>query len=424
MKTAELRNDKIIKRWLSGKRATEETTKSYLQSMHFFTDFVGKAPDELITEAEEEEESGKRMRLREVFSYLLDFREDQEKKRLAPKTIATRMAAVMSFYDYYNIQLPTLPKSLQKAKTQMKRKAIPTKEDIREVLKHANLRDRTIALVGVSSGLSVIDIASLKISDFKNGYDPETGITTLHIVRTKTQYEFYTFLSPEASKAVLDYLDWRNHQGECEKVTSDNGYLFISDCIQEIYRTTKKEEYRKMSRNAILKKYRALNKDAGKDAGFNEYNVVRSHNMRRFLNSTLLANSASIFFTDFILGHELDQTREAYFRADPASLKAEYSKYIPYITIEKQFDPSDSLEFKQMQHENERLARITAKTAVERDELQDLRAELDEMKKRELEKAKLEEVSNKAQQAIYKALIYDPNFLEEFAELLDKRNKK
>lgn len=225
MKAEELRNDKLIKRWLAAKRATVETAKGYVQSMQMYTEYVKKTPTELILEAEEEIKAGLNMRERNIELYLIDFREDQEKKKLAPKTVVTRLAAVMSFYTYYNIQLPVLPKSVKKAKPELKRKAIPTKDDIREILKFADLRDRAMILIGVSSGLSVIDIANLKVSDFRKGYDPETDVTTLHIERTKTNYEFYTFLSPEASRAVIDYLDWRNRQEPGKQVTTDVGYF-------------------------------------------------------------------------------------------------------------------------------------------------------------------------------------------------------
>jgi integrase len=348
MKAIELRNDKFIKRWLSGKRATQETAKSYVQSMQMFTEFVSKTPEELILEAEAEIKAGLLMRERNIDLYLIDFREAQENQNLAATTVMTRLAAVMSFYKYYNIQLPILPRSIRKAKPELKRKAIPKKDDIREILKFADIRDRAMLLIGVSSGLSIVDIANLKIGDFKHGYDPVTKITTLHIVRTKTNYEFYTFLSPEASKAVNDYLDWRNRQEDGKKVTTDNGYLFITYEIPPEYRTTKKEEYRKLNKKALIERYRDLNGASGQKAEFGEYNLIRSHNMRRFLNSTLLANSASIFFVDFILGHELDATRSAYFRADPDSLKEEYKKYIPFITIEKSLDISESEDFKRM----------------------------------------------------------------------------
>jgi integrase len=154
MKVNELKDDKIIRDWLSGIKATDNIKQSYLASMQLFTGYTKKKPLQLIEEAEAEIRAGLLMREREITSYLRDFRESLEKKEFAPLTIKSRMTSICSFYKSYNIQLPVIPKSTIKAKPQLKRKKIPTKEDIREVLKFCDPLERAIVLVGVSSGLS------------------------------------------------------------------------------------------------------------------------------------------------------------------------------------------------------------------------------------------------------------------------------
>ena len=90
-----------------------------------------------------------------------------------------------------------------------KHKEIPTKEDLQEVLKVCDTMEKAILLVGASSGLSANEIINLKVKDFNRGYDPKTGITTLDLRRGKVDFDFITFLSPEASKAVQEYLTYR-----------------------------------------------------------------------------------------------------------------------------------------------------------------------------------------------------------------------
>jgi hypothetical protein len=91
--------------------------------------------------------------------------------------------------------------------------------------------------VGVSSGLSTNEIIQLTVKQFKDGYDPETKITTLPLRRAKVKFDFITFLSPEASQSVWDYLDYRNRktkdnrekrisQLEKQKVFSESDFLF------------------------------------------------------------------------------------------------------------------------------------------------------------------------------------------------------
>jgi len=89
MKVNELKDDKIIRDWLSGIRATDNTKQSYLASMQLFTGYTKKKPLQLIEEAEAEIRAGLLMREREITSYLRDFRESLEGKELAPLTIKT-----------------------------------------------------------------------------------------------------------------------------------------------------------------------------------------------------------------------------------------------------------------------------------------------------------------------------------------------
>ena len=80
------------------------------------------------------------------------------------------------------------------------------------------------------------------------------------------------------------------------------------------------------------------------------------------------------------MGHALDDTRAAYFRADTEKLKEIYKKYIPFITIEKALDPEQHPDFIRLKNESETYARAAANAAVERNELIELRAEMEKMK--------------------------------------------
>ncbi len=399
MLTSELKSNRIIKTWFSGIKASDSTKKAYLQGMQGYTEYTQKSPIELIEEAEKEIKSGFLMRERSILTYLMEYREGLESQELAPLTVKSRMTGVYSFYRFYHIDLPTLPKATVNARPELKRKKIPTKDDIRGILKYADPLERALILVGVSSGLSAVDISNLRVSDFLSGYDEKTCITTLHLVRQKMNYEFYTFLTPEASRAVLDYIDWRGRtaknegrkrdlQLEKQHITTPNGYLFVSRAIPDSYFTTKnekeREKLRQLDERSLVVIYQRLNEEARASAGYGDYNLIRSHNMRRFFNSTLLAEHASIFFVDFLLGHKLDATHEAYYRADPKSLKDEYTKYIPYLTIEKPLDIAASADWQRIVAENEKLRLETARHIVERNELQDLRNEIQSLREERL----------------------------------------
>ena len=320
MKYNELKEDPYIKNWLSGIGAKPNTRAIYTDSMRAYTEFLQKTPKQIIDESEEDIASGKIMRKRKIVADLREFREHLESSDLAPMSIKGRLTGIRSFYKFNEIQLPVLPRSTTIARPQMKHREIPTKEDIQEVIAISDPLEKAIVLTGVSSGLSVNEISNLQVKEFMDGYDKETEITTLHLIREKVNYEFYTFLSPEASRAIWAYIEFRNRTSEKkdsvrqeqllkQKISYDSrgnptGYLFIGRYISKEYLTAGKgaEELRKLDTKAIQKIYRELSERARKSNPSGEWNVIRSHNMRKFFNNALLGNRAELFFTDFLNG--------------------------------------------------------------------------------------------------------------------------
>jgi len=163
MESTELKDNVEIQNWFSRIKASGNTKQSYLQALKAFTEMAGKAPEQLILEAEAEVRGGKLMRERTIWIYLPKFRESLEAQELAPLTIKSRMTGVCSFYKSNNIELPVLPKSLGRARPQKKRRDIPTKEQIQAVLKFCDPLEWVLILVGASSGLAATEISNLRV---------------------------------------------------------------------------------------------------------------------------------------------------------------------------------------------------------------------------------------------------------------------
>lgn len=352
-----------------------------------YIEFTKMSPQELINEAKAEAKAGLDMSDRKIRDYLNDFRSKLRAKDLADTTVRARMAAVKSFYTSLGVDLPRVKREKHRAKMREEHKAIPTKEDLQAVLDVADRLEKAILLVGVSSGLSINEICNLKIRNFRKGYDPETGITTLDLRRGKTDVDFVTFLSPEASRAVIDYLDFRGRKSkittprrqaqlEKQRIVSDTGYLFILRNVPDEYLTTKKESLRQLTPLAISKIYRALSEKTLKNSEKGSYNVIRSHNMRKYFNSALLGAGADSFHVEFWMGHAIDNTRAAYFRARLDDERAIYAQYVPYLTLQKDLDVSKSPEYKKAVADNKGLTAALATAVVENRELQDLRVEM------------------------------------------------
>jgi integrase len=391
MKLNELRTDTTVKKWLSNLKPRHNTELAYLQALSAYTENTGMNPYELIAEADQEEVNQIRMRDRKIKDRMINFRSYMMDQGLADFTIRGRMAGIRSFYQSFDIELPKLQGERRKARTREENREIPTKEDLQTVLKICDPLEKAVLLTGVSSGLSSVEIQNITITDFKKGYDPKTEIVTLKIQRTKTGVDFVTFLSPEASRAILEYLDYRSREVKeatpkrikqllKQKIVSDNGYLFVLRQIDDSYLQNFDEEIRKLTENAIQKMYRAISSKAKKNTQRGTYNTIRSHNMRKYFNSTLLNAGCDSFHVEYFMGHELDNTRAAYFRASPEKLKEIYQKYVPYLTIQKEANISESPEYVRIKQENQMLQAESVRHVVERSELQELRAEMEKMK--------------------------------------------
>jgi len=401
MKVTDLKRDPIVIEWLQTINAKPNTEKAYLQDMQEFTSYTGKDPETLLEEAEEDIKAGKLTRQRRIKRDLIGFRKYLQELGKAPFTVRGRIVGVKSFFETFDIEIPKLPR-VGKAKTLEKNTKIPQKEDLQEALKVADPLEKAILLTGASSGLAANEICELKVGEFKRGYDLETRITTLSLRRKKVGFDFITFLSPEASQAIWDYLDYRNRtvdtnqkrkksRLEKQKVFNDNDFLFICRQIPAEYLETHDDNLRKLDTRALTKVYRRLAEKARKSTPCNDWGFIRSHNM----------------------GHTLDDTRSAYFRASPVKLKEIYRKFVPYLIIQKELDISESPEYQKIKYENSVLQAETARHVVERSELQELRAEIERMKK-------INEEAGKYQQKVIN--FDDPMVMEQLRKFLSENS--
>jgi integrase len=322
-------------------------------------------PDDLISEAEDDITSGKLPRQRRIKRHLIGFRKHLEDSGLAPLSVGRYMSAVCSFYSAFDIECPRLPKGNASNKVLKEHTVVPTHSDLADVLETCTLREKALVLSGLSSGMGAAELTALTYRAFKEGYDPETGITTLDLRREKVGYDFVTFLSPEASEAVHAYLDFRNRppnsnvrhvldKFEKQKVTEDS-YLFICDRVPHEYLTSHSEELRRIETCTIIKIYRRISNKAGKDTPLGEWNVVRSHNMRKIFNSRLKNAGCNSDMVEYFMGHTLGSTKGAYYRPDIEKLKEMYIRFVPHLLVSPEFELVESLRVSES--DNERLAK-------------------------------------------------------------------
>jgi site-specific recombinase XerD len=396
----ELINDPVISQWIETANVKPNTRNSYLMGMQKYLEFTGLTPEELLNEAESENIHEPSIRKRKILTRRLAFRKHLiENTELSPNSVRNMMNGIKSFYKSAYLSVPELPR-MGTIEPQPENIAFITKDEIREILNVADPLEKAIVLVGVSSGLAAADICNLKVGNFKNGYDDKTKITMLQLTRIKTGVKFVTFLSPEASTAVWNYLKYRDRQpkrrtkerlDETEKqhVTRDEGYLFIVRHVRNRYldiplnetdkQWKEREDIRKIDENVFSHIYAKLAEKCQK-CSIKGWSIVRSHNMRKFFNSTLLNAGLEYIFVDYMMGHKPDAVDGAYANHDPLKLKERYKEYIPHITITDELNIFENPQYQQLLREHEMLAKETAKIMVDKADYDVLNSKLEEMK--------------------------------------------
>ena len=401
MDRSELENEPTIKQLFKLLNPSEHTRTNYFTALKHYTEYTGQTPTELIQEAHEDIKAGKLMPERTVFFKIPGFRQflqgvksKQYNKPLAQTTLNKYVRDVCSFYNYFYIDTPKLPRSQNKTRTQKDNLKHSNKDEIRKGAHVANLRDRAIVLCGLSSGMAAQELSSLTLQAFHDGYDEETGITTFDMRRQKVGVDFITFISPEASQAVIKYLEWRDRPParpdnkrdveEYEKrKTTPKSYLFVSSKIHGDYLQSHDEEVRRCTPRMIIKIYSRLRDYAGikKTNGDSTYHTFRSHNMRKYFVSNLRNNGCDGDLVEYFIGHTLSGSKSAYYEGDPEKLKEMYQKFIPYLTMAESIDVADTPEFKKVAQENNMLAKVHAEDTIKLRQVEEMAAELAEIKK-------------------------------------------
>jgi integrase len=273
---------KKVDEWLEELNPSQLTRCNYVWSLDAYCKSTGMMAEQLIEEADSDVRTGVLPRDRVIKKRLIAFRTELIDRGIASTTVLNYMAGPISFYRIFGHEVPRLGKR-GTARPKPEHIDSPVKDDIREALKVSDLRDKAIILVGCSSGISVSNIVELTIGQFNQGYDSDTGICTLFLRRQKTGTDFVTFLNPETSQAVLDYLEQRNRtldyidvkksrilekqSWENKSGTGVKQYLFIKKLVDNEYLNTHDEELRKLDAKAVLKAYNEIADMAKKSGG-------------------------------------------------------------------------------------------------------------------------------------------------------------
>ena len=234
-----IEDKKILQEIRQSKNLTLSSIKNYECAMRQYTTYNQMSMYELLQEAEKEEETGVRWKHRTLRRRLIGFRAYLLQKYEYKATTKTYMARILTIYRYYEIELQALPSvsTRNKPNTQIRYEDLPTRDIIRRAVNNTDSQMRAIILFMSSSGTARTETTNLTIQDFINAtreyhnsksinevlqeLDPNRDIVPCwKIHRQKTNKDYYTFSTPESTRALIDYLCG------CERSLTNDSRLF------------------------------------------------------------------------------------------------------------------------------------------------------------------------------------------------------
>lgn len=211
-----------------------------------------------------------------------DFRKDLMRYRkhisqLAPKTIATKLAVLIRYFESNEITFNTnFTRNLKGrgATEAISKEHVPDKTEIARILEYMPIQAKTVTLVLASSGMRIGEAVKLRLDDIDLDHEPAR--INLRAEYTKTKRSRHVFISTEAKEVLAEWLEYRPRY--IEKINNFIDEAKAKDYSQRVFPYT-------------ASSFRILWRSAVEKAGLYETDpvtnrmTIRPHNLRKFFRT-------------------------------------------------------------------------------------------------------------------------------------------
>jgi integrase len=280
-----------------------------------------------------------------------------------------------------------------------------TREEISRLLSLLDERGKAAVLVMASSGMRVGGLVEIRLKHLQKKIIGETGSRYLYkiiVYGSSSKHRYITFCSPEAAKAIDEYLEMRRRYGENLVQDGETGRWSPGETPLIIRQFDKDARVHKIlpltptavSAKIIVPKLRQLGirgknnvlDSAGikRAPGLYRYELHPCHSLRIFAVTQMQGARIDKTIREMLVGHStgLDSV---YYKPHEEQLLEEYSKSIDYLTINNEHRLQNQLDHYRSKSE----------------EIQDIRQQLDKNYEAKIESIKTE-MENKFKQLFEK----------------------
>lgn len=212
-------------------------------------------------------------------------------------------------------------------------------------------RDRAMFTLAASTGLRRQEIAGLNVSDIFFEKD-RTIVVSKDVLEdgmpcSKGKHGYVTFLTPEARKHLLDYLEGREgiedkiqNVYDEDKIPIEGPPLFLPEATNAKPNTrlapaSVSEDFRELMYRAKLIPSPTKSRKTR--------HPIKPHSIRKFTRRMYLRAGIELEWAEKLLGHKTGSLQAIYTPSTVNELWEQYQKAIPYLTVEGQPDLSPLL---------------------------------------------------------------------------------
>lgn len=340
MRDLEIEKFEGVKYWLESMAGRAEGTKrGYLSRLKLFCEWLGKTPDQLIREREEQLKSEDKKVQRTMEMHVKRYNTFLTEQDAGAGTKKNARAAIKSFFEHHYMPLKFIRGDFPTEVMKERRKV--EKEEILAMLDMADVRDRALVHTLKDSGLAVSDASRLRIGHLFPGskISPITAediknlpeFIPISMVRKKTKVKIRTFLGREAIESLKVYLQFRM-RGTAHVYPGQN--VGEKGLDPEIL-TLDSPLFRIRSRNVkgmSTKRIKDVVREITKKAGISG---ISAHSFRKYTQTMLEVARIDPNWRRLILGKKLPGSEASYSMPSTRDLQRAYEQAYQHIQVTK-----------------------------------------------------------------------------------------
>ena len=345
-----------IKDFLDEYTANETIRQHRIALKKYFT-YHNKIPDTYIKDIRNLNNRNKNKIMDQYEHDITKYRNYLIEQKYSPKSIHNYISSVKMLLEHHRIDIGNaFWKKLKKRGEEKYNESIcdfqiPTREELKKILMHANTKPRALFLLQSSSGMRIGEICNLT----ENDIDLTFEYPHIQLRKTKSRAKGRTRCSPEAKEAIQEWL----------KIRPDNGDPRLFQC---------KTKTARIMWNRLLKKAGYIKTDrSGKYPRF----LMGTHTLRKYFRNEFSKYSNDL--AAYLMNQRTGLDRK-YREWTDKYLDEEYSKGVENVLVFQQNVTSERVgDLEQQLHQ------VQKDKQEMQDKIADLESKLSELKIEKLE---------------------------------------